>query len=282
MLMAWSSPLYLVDLFPQLDQHLIELLRTIPPDDWNRPTVCRGWSVKDIASHLLDGNFRRIALNRDSYQSPEKPVIESYQDLVDHLNQLNADWVKATKRLSPALLIELLEQTGHQVYEAFRQLPPHENAIFPVGWAGEETSENWFDIAREYTERWHHQQQIRLAVDRPGNLMSALLYHPLLDTFMRALPHTYRNTPAPEGSLVQVTVMGEGGGIWQMLRLSNTWQLVEPTVETQPTGSVDIDGTIAWRLFTKGISRKDAQSFVRISGDRELAGIILNMVAVMG
>lgn len=280
--MAWPPPLYLTDLFPQLDQRLIELLRTIPPEDWHRPTVCRGWTVKDIASHLLDGNFRRIALNRDGYQSLEKPVIESYQDLVGHLNQLNADWVNATRRLSPAILIELLEQTGLQVYEAFQQLPPHENAIFSVGWAGEQISENWFDIAREYTERWHHQQQIRLATYRPGDLLSKRFYHPLLDTFMRALPHTYRNTLAPAGSILQVTVMGEGGGLWQILRAGGAWQLTEPSQDKIPTASVRIDGTIAWRLFTKGISRQDAQPFIHFTGDRELGETILSMVAVMG
>ena len=47
-------------------------------------------------------------------------------------------------------------------------LPSHGRAIFSVAWAGESESENWFDVARDYTERWHHQQQIRDAVGRPG------------------------------------------------------------------------------------------------------------------
>jgi hypothetical protein len=45
-----------------------------------------------------------------------------------------------------------------------KELDPFAEAIFSVGWAGEEKSLNWFHIAREYTEKWHHQQQIRLAV----------------------------------------------------------------------------------------------------------------------
>src|SRR5688572_32295034 len=44
-----------------------------------------------------------------------------------------------------------------------------------------------FDTAREFTERWHHQQQIRLATNRPG-IMTRELYYPVLDCFMRALP----------------------------------------------------------------------------------------------
>jgi hypothetical protein len=30
-----------------------------------------------------------------------------------------------------------------------------------AAWAGETDSRNWFDVAREYTEKWHHQQQLR-------------------------------------------------------------------------------------------------------------------------
>lgn len=276
------TPIYLTELFPLLDQRLIELLRSLSAADWQRPTVCRGWSVKDITAHLLDGNFRRIALNRDGYESPEQPVIESYQDLVDHLNQLNAEWVRATRRLSPNLLIDLLEQSGKQVYEAFCQLLPHDTATFSVGWAGEETSENWFDIAREYTERWHHQQQIRLAVDRPGDLLSQSFHYPLLDTFMRALPHTYRHTPAPTGSVIQVTVSGEGGGVWQLVRQSDAWLLTGQSCELVPTASVSIDEQIAWRLFTKGIGRLDALPYLHFGGDRRLAEKILDMIAVMG
>ncbi len=58
-------------LFRELESHLIRLLRELSPDDWNRPTVCSQWSVKDIASHLLDGSLRRLSIQRDFYLAPE-------------------------------------------------------------------------------------------------------------------------------------------------------------------------------------------------------------------
>jgi hypothetical protein len=183
--MQTVTPIHLVELFLELDKELIQLLRSLSSDDWNRPTVARLWTVKDIASHLLDGNIRRISMGRDTYFGEKPENIQSYADLVNFLNRLNADWVKATKRISPQLLIELLEQTGKEVYEVFKGLDPYAKALFSVAWAGEAESQNWFDIAREYTERWHHQQQIRLAVNKPG-IMNMHFYHPLLDTFMRA------------------------------------------------------------------------------------------------
>jgi hypothetical protein len=45
-----------------------------------------------------------------------------------------------------------------------------------VSWAGPDTSPAWLDIARDYTEFWVHQQQIRDAVDRPGADRPQLLH----------------------------------------------------------------------------------------------------------
>ena len=48
-------PIVTLPLFPELDRLLLELLRGLPPADWQRPTLARQWSVKDIVAHLLDG-----------------------------------------------------------------------------------------------------------------------------------------------------------------------------------------------------------------------------------
>jgi hypothetical protein len=117
---------------------------------------------------------------------PDGPV-ETYADLVGYLNRLNAEWITATRRVSPPLLIDLLEHTGGQLARLFLELDPGAPAIFPVAWAGEERSANWFDIAREYTERWLQQQQIRDAVGAPG-LTARPWMHPVLVPFVRALP----------------------------------------------------------------------------------------------
>ncbi|HYE54036.1 MAG TPA: maleylpyruvate isomerase family mycothiol-dependent enzyme, partial [Chitinophagaceae bacterium] len=190
-------------LFEPLDKKLIELLRSLNAEDWNKPTVAKLWTVKDVAAHLLDTNIRTVSMSRDNYFGESPGDISSYEQLVDFLNRLNADWVNAMKRMSPAVLTDLLEWTGQQYIEHIRQLDPNAQAIFSVGWAGEDVSVNWFHIAREYTEKWHHQQQIREAVNKPG-IITDELYHPFLQTFMMALPFTYRNTNAPDGTVVKV------------------------------------------------------------------------------
>src|SRR5687768_2367839 len=99
-------------LFHIIDEKLIELLKSLTEEQWNKQTIAKLWTVKDIASHLLDGNLRTLSFSRDKHVVEPTTPINSYSELVSYLNSLNADWVKATKRLSPQLLVELLEITG--------------------------------------------------------------------------------------------------------------------------------------------------------------------------
>ena len=72
----------------------------------------------------------------------------------------------AARRMSPRLLRELLALIGPDVEAYFSSLDL-EAIGGPVSWAGPDSSPVWFDIAREFTERWHHQQQIRDATGQP-------------------------------------------------------------------------------------------------------------------
>ena len=273
-----AVPIPTVHLFPELDRLLIQLLRSLTPEEWQKPTVARLWQVKDIAAHLLDGNIRMLG-GRDGYFGEQPDSINSYQDLLNYLNRLNADWIRATRRMSPPVLTELLELTGQQCSEYLTTLDPMAPALFSVAWAGEQQSANWFHVAREYTEKWHHQQQIREAVGKPG-LMTRELFYPFIDTFMRGLPHTYRHTTAAPGTTIQITITSDLGGDWYLVRTDEQWLLGKEPV-TPPDAEVVIAPGVAWKLFTKGLSPDSARTQVAINGNATLGETALSMVAVM-
>lgn len=272
-------PINTLHLFTKIDGLLINLLKSLSTDQWNKPTIAGHWTVKDIAAHLLDGNLRTLSFSRDKYFAETNPVITSYESLVRYLNELNADWVIAAKRLSPPVLIELLETTGKQYIEHLQTLKPFDTAIFSVAWAGQNKSENWFHIAREYTEKFIHQQQIRDAVDKPG-ILNKELFYPFIDTFMYGLPHTYRNVSATAGTVVQIKVITNIGGEWNLIKTEDNWQLSK-TNNTKPTAIININPQTAWKLFSKGISPEEARKQVEILGDIQLGKVALQMVSVM-
>src|SRR5688572_27554616 len=137
-----------------------------------------------------------------------------------------------------------------------------------------------FDTAREYTERWHHQQQIRLATNRPG-IMTRELYYPVLDCFMRALPFKYSDQPGETDTHLRFNVSGDCGGSWYLYRDGERWVLIDGPRGRQ-VAVTTIPQDIAWRIFTKGIDRESAASQVSITGDRDLGSHILSLVAIVG
>jgi uncharacterized protein (TIGR03083 family) len=272
------KPILTADLFPKLDGMLLDLLRSLAPEDWEKQTVSPRWKVKDVAVHLLDTALRGVSIGRDGYVA-ESPVINSSADLAAFINRLNHEGVAVYRRLSPAVLIALMGVAAESLAELHASRDPDAMAPFGVSWAGEERSVNWFHTSREFTERWHHQQQIRLAVDKPG-IMTRELYFPVLDCFLRALPFTYRGISAKPGSYAHIVISGECGGNWYLYRAGETWQLIKKPFGEKASETI-IPQEIAWRIFTKGISRESAFSQVKVTGDVDLGLHALGMVSIV-
>ena len=274
------KPIYTEHLLPVVEAHLLELLRSLTPSEWELQTVAPEWKVKDVTAHLLDTQLRKLSRVRDGYVPGPRPQLKSRDELVALVNRLNREGVEMYRRLSPAVLISLM-QVASSEYAAFHQkLDPMAEAGFGVSWAGEDRSLNWFDTARELTERWHHQQQIRLATDRPG-IMTRELYYPVLDCFMRALPFKYRDKIAPPGTCLRFNVAGECGGSWYLYRDDDRWMQVE-SPQGRQLSETTIPQDIAWRIFTKGIDRDSALAQVAVTGDRDLGSHVVSMVAIIG
>ncbi|MCH7577299.1 MAG: maleylpyruvate isomerase family mycothiol-dependent enzyme [Chloroflexi bacterium] len=275
------DPVLVVDLFPAERDALLELLSGLSEEEWSRPTVCAGWSVKDVALHLLGDDIGKLSRGRDAFSGAAfvpKEGRDFEADLLAFINEANERWVRATRRISPHLLCDLLRFTGEETQRYFQSLNLFEVGE-PVSWAGPEPAPVWLNIAREYTERWLHQQQIRDAVGKPG-LKESRAFAPVLDTFVRALPHTFRGVLAPEGALVKLAISGDAGGEWSLVRGDGKWGLYLDA-DVEPIAVVVMDQETAWRLFTKGISKDEASANATLSGDRSLGMKVLDTVSII-
>lgn len=274
-----TEPILCAPLIRRVDQSLIRLLASLENDEWNAQTVAPEWKVRDVAAHLLDTVLRKLSLVRDGW-IVDRAEVRSPAGVSSFVNRLNKEGVTVYRRLSPRLLIALMGATCEQSAAFHEALDPFAPATFAVSWAGEEHSANWFDTARELTERWHHQQQIRLATNRPG-LMEREFYHPVLDCFLRGLPYCFRDVDAPLGSTVVVVIEGEAGGTWVLERGAAGWRLSD-AIPAEPTSQVTIPQDIAWRVLTKGIDRGAARAAASISGAEDLGERVLGLVSIVG
>lgn len=274
-----TEPILCAHLLRRVDSKLVELLRKLRLEEWDLQTVAPAWKVRDVAAHLLDTALRKLSMVRDGC-FVEQPNTSSEQDVVDLVNRLNREGVAVYRRLSPPVLIEMMEWASSESADFHESLDPIATALFNVSWAGEDTSLNWFDTARELTERWHHQQQIREATNRPG-IMTPELYHPVLDCFLRGLPHAFRVMEAPTGAIVRIDIDGECGGTWVLGRSDLGWSFAG-SVQAEVAAHVVIPQEIAWRVFTKAISRTEAIARSTVHGDPALAGRVFHLKAIVG
>jgi uncharacterized protein (TIGR03083 family) len=275
-------PVTTAPLFSGLSNELVALLRSLAPDDWQRPTLAGAWQVRDVAAHLLDGDLRKLSFHRDGLAPPASPFpIAGERDLVRYLNALNGEWVEMARRFSPAVITELLAVSGPQVAAFVESLDPEGPARFPVAWAGEAVSTNWMDTGREYTERWHHQQQIREATGRAG-LDEKHFLTPLIDVSVRALPHAYRALSADEGTRIAIRIEGPAGGTWVLERRGARWHLGLPAAGEGPMSArLSLSADTAWRIFFKALPLPEADRRVAVEGDAALGRPFLGALAVM-
>ena len=279
------GPILVSPLFRELHGHLLDLLRSLSPEDWHRPTVCSAWCVKDIAGHLLDGDLRRLAIQRDGYAPPDAPTgFDSHEALVTYLHRLNADWTAATRRISPRSLIRLLEVTGEEVADLFEAADPVRPGDLPGRLGGRV---GVADVVR-------HRQGVHRAVappaaDRPGRGAA--------DADRRPPPLPPGPGDLPAGLALHVPGRGRPGRVRPSASRSparpgatgsSAGREAAGSCGTSPKGhrtsTVVIDQADAWLLFTKRTDRATARArfpSIRVEGDTGLGEIVLEMVSIM-
>jgi uncharacterized protein (TIGR03083 family) len=258
---------------------LLKLLGALDPEAWAGKTACPGWSVKDIVAHVLGDDYGILVRERDGFRAPDSPRSSSWDDVVRFVNERNETWVAAWRRCSPRLLIDLLGMSGPALRDHYRSLDA--DALGPpVSWAGDQPAPHWLRMAREYTERWVHQQQIRDATGRPG-LREDRWVRPLLDTFAHSLPVALRDAEAPDATAVVLEATGEGGGRWAAVRRGGRWRLATQPSPPHASTVVTVDVETLWRLYTKAIDRDAARARAHVAGDEALASRVLSARAII-
>ena len=266
--------------FRPVSSALVELLRGLPEEAWQRPTVAGTWVVRDVLAHVTDVTLRRLSFDRDRMAPPPPGTpIASEADFVRFINTINAEWVHASRRLSPRVLTDVFAMASGHLADWFESLPREAPALFGVSWAGEQESEGWFDVGREFTELWHHQQQIRMAVGAPG-LGDPRYLRAVIEIALRGLPHAFRAERRGPGESLVLEVTGASGGTWTLLRGDAGWTLHSGEPSSATTRAILTDDA-AWKLLFNALPRDEAIAAVRSSGDAGLLETLLRARSIV-
>jgi uncharacterized protein (TIGR03083 family) len=259
---------------------LLEILGSLTASDWIRPTPCPGWSILELAAHLLGGDFGFLAGQRDGHLGTCAPRDPSEAEFIGWLDELQIEWVHAARRLSLRLVTDLLAWTDSQISELISSQNP--SAVTAnVSWASTGFVPVWLDQARELSERWFHRQQILQALDRPSDLRRDLA-EPVLDGLRWAYPFRLLAHRRPAGSTIEITVTGpEVPLTWNLVSEETTWRYRQSGSGQKVAAQLQMTTEQAWRLLSNNLDPV-VHGDVLTAGDAEIIETLMRTRAVIG
>ncbi|HJY02453.1 MAG TPA: maleylpyruvate isomerase N-terminal domain-containing protein [Streptosporangiaceae bacterium] len=264
-------------LFAVERDRLTELLAGLQAADWERPSPCPGWTVLGLGCHLVGDDLGLLARNRDGFLGTPAPA-GSEAEFAAWLDELQAEWVRAARRLSPRLVTDLLRWAGPQITVMFASEDVRAHTA-SVSWAGPDLVPAWLGQARELSEYWIHRQQILQALGRPSDLRADLA-GPVLDGLRWAYPYRLAGAAAQPGDTVSISVTGPLARTWHLVAAETGWQFGD-----QPgprlVGSLAMNAEQAWRLLTNNMPTA-GQADLTVSGDDAITAILLRTRAIIG
>jgi uncharacterized protein (TIGR03083 family) len=270
----WDYP----SLFVLERARLSELLAGLGPADWDGPSPCPGWTVLGLCGHLVGDDLGFLARHRDGHYGTPGPDDASESEFIAWLDNLQDEWVRAGRRLSPRIVADLLKWAGPQVAEAIRGEDPRARAA-DVSWAGAGPVPAWLSQARELSEYWIHRQQVLQAVGRSSDLRADLA-GPVLDALRWAYPFRLGQSPAEPGDTVTISIDGPVTLTWQLVAAPAGWEYRD---EAGPrlVATLAMTTDQAWRLLTNNLPAAE-RSRVTASGDQTVLGILFRTRAIIG
>lgn len=139
----------------------IALWRSLEPREWSRPSLCAGWSVKDVIAHTIFGETELFHPHLQRAVAGDASAPEGLD-----LARLNQEQVESARGRSPQELLDEAERAVARTHEILEELSPADfdrpawNPITP-GTAG-------FYIKGRIWEWWTHGQDVRIPLHRPG------------------------------------------------------------------------------------------------------------------
>ncbi|KND34507.1 maleylpyruvate isomerase family mycothiol-dependent enzyme [Streptomyces acidiscabies] len=252
---------------------ITELVEPLVEADWNLRTPCPGWSVRDVVSHV-------IGLDCEMYGDP-RPIHSLPRDLfhltTDLQRYMEVQVDVRRHHTSPEMTSEL----EYTIIRRNRQLrnenrDPAAKVRGPLG----------TELTLEASMRshafnvWVHEQDLRAALNRPGNLDSPGA-HIARDVLLDALPAIVaEKSNAPRSSAIVFDITGPV----EFLRTIRVDMQGRGTLETVPALGPAASFVLDWETYVRlacgRVTLDTVADRVKAEGDPELTAAILRNFTV--
>ena len=254
--------------YEQTVRSMIAVAETLAPAEWDLPTECPGWSVRDQISHIV--GVERWLLGESDPEHMLSADLPHVRNDFGRALEVAVDMRRSVP--GPKILDELREVLDRRL-AALPSIDPDEEVWLPNGRSGTYTDRMKF---RAF-DCWTHEQDVRRAVGRPGNL-AAPAAECARDITTSGLPYVVaKKAGATAGQSLTLEVTGPlSFRIHVVVGDDGRGRIAGAPLE--PTVTLEMDWEIYARLAAGRVSPGKAD--VAITGDTDLAHGILTAMAV--
>ncbi|MFI0717871.1 maleylpyruvate isomerase family mycothiol-dependent enzyme [Streptomyces sp. NPDC021224] len=262
-----------IDAWTHSIESVNELVSPLAEGEWNRPTECPYWSVRDVVSHLIGFECELLGDPRPIHTLPSD---------LRHITSETARYTEVPVDIrrhhtAPEMTSEL-EYTIIRRSRQLRNESRQPDATVRAIGGGETTLEE--QLWNRVFDVWVHEQDLRRALDKPGNLASAgaVLAR---DNVLRALPKLVaHDAGAKPGSAVVFDVHGPLEFMRTVRVNAEGRGTIDSAVSLGPAVTFVLDWETFLRLLTGRVRPAAVAGQVKIEGDADLADAILRHIAV--
>ena len=243
---------------------LAELGVSLGRDEWDLPTRCPGWTVRDVFSHMIGTESMLAGRPHPTVDVPD------LDHLRNDIGRFNEAWViERRDRAGQDVLAEFTIITGERLAALCSMSRDQfdEEAWTPAGMAtyGRFMQIRAFDC-------WMHEQDVRAALGRPGGLTGAAVRVAFAEMATALGFVVGKRAGAPEGSTVVLAITTPEGRQRFDIVVDGRAKLVSQRV-LSPTATVTTDletfaALVGGRIDPAGPL---ADGRVKIAGDPDLA-----------
>lgn len=258
-----------IDAWTQSIEAISELVSSLVDGEWNRATECPGWSVRDVVSHVIGGECEALGDPRPIHTLPRD--LFHVTDEKSRYMEVQVDVRR--HHTGPEMTAEL----EYTIIRRSRQLrnekrAPDASVSHPV--YGSMTLAEFLEL-RAF-DVWVHEQDLRRALGKPGNLDSPAAQI-ARDVLLGRLPDVVAKTAAaPRKSAVVFDISGPV----EFLRTVRVDDKGNGRVDGSPSLGPVVTFTTDWETFVRlacgRVRPKKVADKLKIEGDPGLADRILD------
>jgi uncharacterized protein (TIGR03083 family) len=199
--MTDAKPVQLVDMLEQVWGSMIDLGASLDEEQWKAPTDLPGWTVQDNLVHIT-------ALERFSMGDPlpTEEVADDLPHVKNDIGRANERWIESRRSWLGADALDEFRQVTASRLEQLRTL---DDAGFAAdSWTPMGPGTVADLLGFRVFDSWVHEQDMREALDRPGDLDTGAAAHST-GMMLSVLPYVVgKKVGPPDGSTVVLTLTG--------------------------------------------------------------------------